>query len=216
MNVKLGCLLASALVFCGVAHAAGDAQRGQTVVMQGNGSGAPCLACHGLDGAGNDAAGFPRLAGLDAGYLVKQMQDYRAGTRQSAIMAPNVDNLDDQQIADVAAWYAGQTAAVPPLADADAELLALGEKLATRGDWDNYVVPCESCHGPGNDGVGSAFPRLAGQHAGYIKQQLQAWKSGARSNDPDQLMLAIAARLSDEQIEAVATYLARQPIQGDL
>lgn len=215
-TAKLGYLLAGALACCNLAHASDGAERGQAIAMQGDGSGAPCIACHGLDGAGNDAAGFPRLTGLDAGYLVKQMQDYRSGARQNAVMAPNVDNLDDQQMADVAAWYASQQPTPASLPEVDSALLELGQKLASTGDWDNYVVPCETCHGPGSLGVGSAFPRLAGQHAGYIKQQLQAWKNGTRGNDPDQLMLAIAARLSDEQIEAVAAYLARQPQQGDL
>ena len=176
--------------------------------MQGDGSGAPCLACHGADGAGNDAAGFPRLAGLDADYLAKQMLDYNAGKRVSPIMQPNIDNFDEQQLRDLAAYYASlpAPASAAPANVSDAQL-ALGRKLATEGDWDTYIPPCSSCHGPGNRGVGHSFPALAGQHPSYIRAQLQAWQNNQRNNDPNQLMTAIAERLTAQQIDAVAAYL---------
>ncbi|MBV1786739.1 cytochrome c4 [Marinobacterium sp. D7] len=206
--------VAALLLTTGLVQAAGDADRGATIVMQGDGQGgAPCLACHGTDGAGNDAAGFPRLAGLDAGYLAAQLRDYRDGRRNSPVMAPNAAHLSDQQIADVAAYYALQTTRLMP-AEQPADLLVRGEKLVKQGDWDNYIVPCESCHGTGAQGVGATFPALSGQHPTYLRQQLEAWKNGTRSNDPNQLMLAIAARLSDEQIQAVSAYLSQQPTQG--
>ncbi|MBT00030.1 MAG: cytochrome c4 [Oceanospirillaceae bacterium] len=198
--------LMGALFTAGAVHAQGVVANGQAVVMKGDGSGAPCLACHGMDGAGNDAAGFPRLAGLDADYIAKQIRDYNAGSRVSPIMQPNVDNLSEQQIQDVAAYYAAQP--VPTAtSNSDAELVASGEVLATRGDWDNYIPACESCHGPDSQGMGATFPALAGQHPTYIKQQLMAWRSGTRYNDPNQLMTGVAERLSDTQIEAVAAYL---------
>ncbi|MBE01697.1 c-type cytochrome [Marinobacter lutaoensis] len=188
--------------------AGGDPQRGAQLAMQGDGSGAPCLACHGADGAGNDAAGFPRLAGLDADYLAKQMLDYNAGKRVSPIMQPNIDNFDEQQLRDLAAYYASlpAPASAAPANVSDAQL-ALGRKLATEGDWDTYIPPCSSCHGPGNRGVGHSFPALAGQHPSYIRAQLQAWQNNQRNNDPNQLMTAIAERLTAQQIDAVAAYL---------
>ena len=161
------------------------------------------------------AAGFPALANLEAGYLVKQMQGYQSGKRPSVVMAPTVARLTPQQLQDVAAWYASQRPQPAPAAELSPEQLALGQTLATEGDWERYIVPCESCHGPGNRGVGSEFPALAGQHASYLKQQLLAWQDGTRSNDPQQLMLAIAARLSPTEIDAVAEYLSRLPA-GDL
>lgn len=197
--------------FPAMTMAAGNPERGAQLAAQGDGSGAPCLACHGADGAGMDAAGYPRLAGLDAGYLLKQMRDYNAGTRVSPIMQPNVDNFSDQQLQDLAAYYASlpvpATSGNPP---ASREQLALGKKLAEEGDWDNYIPPCSACHGPGNQGVGSDFPPLAGQHPSYIRSQLQAWQNNQRNNDPNQLMTAIAERLTPEQIEAVAAYLGTQ------
>jgi cytochrome c553 len=209
-------IVGAALLTAGLAHGAGDVERGRSIAMQGDGQGgAPCLACHGLDGAGNAGAAFPRLAGLDAGYLRKQLLDYRDGRRSNAVMAPNVARMSDQQIEDVSAYYASLEVPPPAATGATAEQLALGETLVERGDWDNYVVPCKTCHGPGSQGVGETFPALAGQHASYLSQQLQAWKAGTRRNDSNDLMLAIAARLSDEQIAAVSAYLAQQPMGGE-
>lgn len=190
------------------AMAQGNPEQGASLVSQGDGSGVPCVICHGADGMGNDAGGFPRLAGLDAGYLAKQMEDYKAGRRSSAIMQPNVDNFSSQQILDIAAYFSALPATGPQAsADAPAALLAAGEKLVREGDWDKHVPACSSCHGPSSQGVGSSFPAIAGQHPNYIRQQLSAWKKGERSNDPEQLMTAVAERLTDEQITAVAAYL---------
>ncbi len=209
MNTYQRLTLASALLASGVVQAQGVAANGQQVAMQGDGTGAPCFACHGMDGSGNNVASFPRLAGLDADYIVKQIRDYNAGIRVSGVMQPNIDNLTEQQILDVAAYYASQP--VPKAqASGDEALLKLGEKIAVRGDWNNYIPACESCHGPDNQGVGDNFPGLAGQHPNYIKQQLNAWRSGQRQNDPNQLMTGVAERLSEQQIEAVAAYLGAQ------
>ncbi|WP_372987122.1 c-type cytochrome [Marinobacter sp.] len=194
------------------AHAAeGDPERGAQLAAQGDGSGAPCLACHGADGSGNNAGGFPRLAGLDAAYMAQQMLDYNSGDRVSPVMQPNIDNFDEQQIRDLAAYYAAMPVpeATTP-ANVSDEVLALGEKLANQGDWDNYIPPCSSCHGPGNRGVGEIFPAIAGQHPNYIRSQLNAWKNNQRNNDPNQLMTAVAERLTEEQIDAVAAYLGSQ------
>lgn len=204
--------LAGALLASGVVQAQGVVDSGQQIAMQGDGSGAPCLACHGMDGVGNNAASFPRLAGLDADYIAKQIRDYNAGIRVSAVMQPNVDNLSEQQILDVAAYYASQPVPVVQASDINEEMLALGEKIALRGDWSKHLPSCNSCHGPGNAGVGAAFPGIAGQHPNYIRQQIKAWQDGSRHNDPVQLMTGIAERLTDTEIEAVAAYLAAQPV----
>jgi len=196
---------------CSANASEGDPEQGAKLAAQGDGSGAPCLACHGADGSGNNAAGFPRLAGLDAGYLARQMLDYNSGDRVSPVMQPNIDNFNEQQIRDLAAYYANMP--VPETttpANVSAEVLALGEKLANEGDWDNDIPPCSSCHGPGNRGVGETFPAIAGQHPNYIQSQLNAWRSNQRNNDPNQLMTAVAERLTEEQIDAVAAYLGSQ------
>lgn len=129
-------------------------------------------------------------------------------------MMPFASMLNEQQAKDVAVYYSELPAQGGKFDEgATEEELAHGEKLATLGDWDRYIVPCKTCHGPDNLGVGESFPRLAGQHAGYIADQLKAWQSGKRDNDPQHLMLAIAERLNDEDIRAVSQWLARQPAQ---
>lgn len=155
---------------------------------------------------------WPRLAGLDAEYLSRQLHDFKSGKRSNASMNPFAAMLSEQQIADVTTYYSGLQipAAGGGTDDATEALLMRGKQLATAGDWDNYIVSCNSCHGTGGTGVGSQFPGIASQHAGYIQSQLHAWKNGERSNDPQHLMGTIAERLSDEDIQAVAVWFASQ------
>ncbi|MGI0153709.1 c-type cytochrome [Pseudidiomarina sp. WS423] len=193
------------------AYAKGDAANGQALATQGDGSGAPCAACHGANGEGMAAGTFPRIAGLDADYALRQMVAFQQGKRVNPAMTMNIDNFNQQQLADLAAYFATLPVAAPAAATASQAQLELGEKLALQGNWDNYLPPCASCHGPNNQGVDGNFPGIAGQHASYLKQQLQAWQQGQRQSDPVQLMEAIAKRLSPEQIDAVAAYLASQP-----
>lgn len=189
----------------------GDAQAGKEAA-------AMCVACHQADGGGKNIPGgesWPSLAGLDANYLYKQLQDVKSGARISPTMLPFVNMFNDQQMKDVSVYYS-QLPAVQGEGgkDASKEELAHGKKLALEGDWTRYIVPCKSCHGPDNQGAGSSFPSLAGQHAGYIANQLHAWQEGKRNNDPQHLMLAIAERLNDEDIRAVSAWLSlQQPAQ---
>lgn len=186
----------------------GNAKRGAEAA-------AVCVACHQADGSGKHIEGgesWPRLAGLNATYIAKQLHDFKSGARSNATMKPFASMLNEQQIADVAAYYS-QMPPTPGLGGekADEALLLRGESIALRGDWSAYLVSCKSCHGPDNQGAGTVFPGIAGQHAGYIERQLQAWKSKTRSNDPQDLMGSVARRMSDEDIRAVAAWLANQP-----
>src|SRR5699024_2774484 len=109
-------------------------------------------------------------------------------------------------------WYASLDAKAPStLPGADDAVLEAGEKLALHGDWDRYIAACVSCHGPGNQGVGTTFPDIAGQHPDYIASQLHAWRNGDRTNDPLGVMHAVAERLDDTDITAVSAWLGRQP-----
>lgn len=192
---------------------AADASAGSEIVLQGGSAGATaCVACHGVEGAGNAAAGFPRLAGLDADYLLQQLEAYHAGTRTSPVMAPIAKALTDAEQAKVSEYYALQeidTAA----AEITPDVLKQGRELALTGDWENKIPACVSCHGPQGLGVDANFPRLAGQHASYIMSQIQAWKDGTRQNDSLNLMKVVAERLTAEQAKAVAAYFASQ--RGD-
>lgn len=180
----------------------------ERIVTQGTPAGAPaCVACHGPDGAGNAAANFPRLAGLDAAYQEKQLADIRAGTRQSPVMVPIAKGLTEAESKAVARHYARLKAPPAPPPAVDPQQLALGERVATRGVWARDVPPCFTCHGAGGQGVG-LFPALAGQHATYTAAQLHEWRNGNRRNDQLGLMKVIADRMTPAEIQAVAAYLA--------
>lgn len=185
---------------------------GQRIAAQGNGKGAmACATCHQADGAGQAAAGFPRLAGLNAGYLADQLQAFKEGTRKNAIMEGVAKALSGSEMQAVAAYYSAQKAPIAPV-QAAAEQVKLGEKLATVGDWRQRNLPaCVQCHGASGKGVGANFPALTGQHASYIQSQLDAWKQGTRNNDPVGLMKAVADKLSPAEAKAVAAYFASLP-----
>lgn len=141
-----------------------------------------------------------------------QLKDFKEGRRINASMQPFANMLQDDQLEDVAAYYASLDVVVQEPAEASAELLERGRQLALQGDWNRYIVACVSCHGPGNHGVGGTFPNISGQHPAYIVAQLQAWKAGERDNDPLGLMKSIAERMTDEDMKAVAAWLGQQPV----
>lgn len=194
----------------GPAAGAANLEAGKALVMQGNGKATACVACHGAQGAGNAQASFPQLARLNAEYLAKQLRDFQRGTRKDAVMQPVARALSDNEITDVSAYFAAQRPPVPTTT-ADSKLLARGELRVTSGFWEKDVPACVSCHGSAGRGVGANFPALAGQHASYIAKQLNAWRSGARANDPQGLMKGIAVRLPANDIPAVSAYLASLP-----
>lgn len=180
-----------------------------SVASTGGAGVAPCASCHLPSGAGQ--AMFPRLAGMDAGYLARQLESFTDGTRPSAIMQPIATALTGEDRQAIAGYYA----ALPlPEAPASGEHDPLGERIALHGAWDKGVPACVQCHGPGGRGVGTAFPALAAQPAEYISAQLKAFRDGVRANDPLQLMRAPAANLGDEEIAAVARWFAAQPARA--
>ena len=165
-----------------------------------------CLPCHAGGTAGPQAAPtFPKLDGQHAAYLEKQLREYKSGKRTSAIMAPILGALKKQQIPGMAAHFASQT----PVRGAveNPGLAARGKVLYEEGNRASGVPGCVGCHSA--NGAGSQrYPRLAGQRQAYTVQQLTEFKSGARSNDRAHVMRAVAARLTDNEIKAVAEYLA--------
>lgn len=180
-----------------------------TIASQGSGQVPACASCHGKDGGGQ--ASFPRLAGMNAAYLLKQLDDFAGGSRDNAVMKPIAMALSAKDRKALAAYYAGLpiakvVATASPIAAGTA-----GERLATRGAWSRGVPACVQCHGPGGVGVGANFPALAGQSAGYISAQLQAWQKGSRKNDPLELMRHLAARLDAGEVQAVSDWFAAQP-----
>ncbi len=130
---------------------------GATITEQGNGQGAPgCSSCHGPGGEGQPSAGFPRLAGLDGGYLMKQLQEFASGKRANEIMGPIAKSLSDADMRALGAYYAGL--ATPKSQDeetADAAAVSAGVALAMHGDWSRELPGCGQCHGPSGQGVGA-------------------------------------------------------------
>lgn len=169
-----------------------------------------CGACHGADG--NSAApANPKLAGQFEPYLQKQLRDFmpqkgKKPVRESAVMNGMVANLSDTDVQVLASYYAGQ--ALKPAAAGDKALAAEGQKLWRGGDPASGVPACAGCHGPSGAGIPVLFPRLGGQYAEYVAAQLQAFRSGARANDPNGMMRGVAAHLTDGQIKALAEYVA--------
>lgn len=187
------------------------------IVLHGKGSTVPaCAACHGADGAGNPRVGFPRLAGLNATYLYRQLGDIASNTHAGIVMQPTARALSDAERAALAQYFselpipaALATPSVPmPSPD------SVGAILATRGRWSQQLPACDQCHGPGGVGVGEYFPPLAGQPASYIVSQLQAWKTGKRHNDPLHLMQHVSQQLDDQDMTAVADWYAAQPLRN--
>jgi cytochrome c553 len=183
---------------------AGDAAAGKSKA-------AVCGACHGADG--NSAmAIWPKLAGQNEAYLVKQLKEFKKGHetqgaqgRYEPSMAPMAAPLSDTDIADLAAYFASQKV---QYAGVKKEYLAQGQKLYRGGDASRGVPACTACHGPNGAGMGSAqFPAVGGQQVDYTINQLKAFRAGQRKNDPNGMMRGAAKNLTDEQITALANYL---------
>jgi cytochrome c553 len=191
IGVLVACLCASAL-------AEGDAQKGKQHLTV-------CAACHGQDG-NSPVGSFPSIAGQNSNYLIKQMQDIKSGERSSPLMTGLLDAFDDQDLADIAAYYEGQQVKGGA---AKAELAELGEAIYRAGIKRKSVAACTACHSPAGEGNGpAAFPALAGQWPEYTESQLKAFRSGDRTNDGDSKMMKISAMdLSDDEIAAVASYI---------
>jgi cytochrome c553 len=209
---RLICLLFVAFIYviyaqASVAIAAGDAEAGKQ-------KSEPCAACHGVGGISANPA-WPKLAGQGEKYLVDQLQLFRNKTRVNTLMNPQAENLTDQDIEDLAAYYSSQPINAGS-ADPDKEfqgekLYVIGERIYRGGNLETGVPACMSCHAP--NGLGNApakFPQLAGQHALYIASQLRAYRSGARYQPDDNLnmMQDISNYLTDTEIDAVAEYIA--------
>ncbi|HLS81279.1 MAG TPA: c-type cytochrome [Steroidobacter sp.] len=180
------------------AAAEGSAAAGQSKT-------ATCVACH---GAGGNSANpeWPSLAGQHDKYVVQQLEAFKSGARQDPLMSAMAVPLSAQDMADLAAYYSEQT--LTTNLEADPAKLSLGQRLYRGGDATTGVTACAACHGPRGEGNPSAaYPRIGGQHAAYIAKQLRAYRAGTRQTDANQMMRNVAHTMSDEQIDAVASYV---------
>jgi cytochrome c553 len=207
MKCVNGFILVLAVALAPLALAAGDGKAGESKA-------AMCVACHGTDG-NSPAPTFPKLAGLGEKYLLKQLQDIKSGQRQVAEMTGMLDGMSDQDLQDIAAFYDSQKR---QLAGAKEAKLELGEKIYRGGNIHTGVPACIGCHSPAGEGNSPAgYPALGGQYSTYIAKQLRAFRTAAhdpedasgRANDGDvAVMRGVAARMTDQEIDAVANFIA--------
>ncbi|WP_373082503.1 cytochrome c [Zhongshania sp.] len=188
---------------------------GAAVAVEGNpaagkAKSAACAACHGADG-NSPAPAFPKLAGQGERYLVKQITDIKSGARAVPMMAGQTDNLSEQDIADIAAYYASKAGST---GQADPANVAKGAAIYRGGIADRNIPACAACHSPTGSGMAAAgFPALGGQYAEYTVAQLKAFRAAAdgregRANDGDAMVMrTIAFKMSDSEIEAVASFI---------
>lgn len=162
-----------------------------------------CFICHGADGESSSPA-FPRLAGQNAGYVARQLGDYKSGKRKSTTMQPMVEDLNEADFKALGAFFASRPTMVHAVADP--ELAQVGRFIFQRGNPYAGVAACATCHG--SDGHGTeTLPRLAGQHAQYIENQLKSFNKRERTND-NAVMHGIASKLSELETKSVAAYLS--------
>jgi len=164
---------------------------------------AVCAACHGADGNSGIPAN-PKLAGQHPQYLLKQLQEFKSGKRNNAVMTGFAAMLSDEDMANISAWLAAQKA--KPGFAKDKDLVALGERIYRGGIPDRQIAACAGCHSPNGAGIPAQYPRMSGQHADYTTEQLRAFRDGVRSNSLQ--MHQVAAKMNDREIKAVSDYIA--------
>jgi cytochrome c553 len=177
--------------------AAGSKEAGQAKA-------ATCAACHGMDGNSVNPE-WPNLAGQHETYIVRQLTAFHGGQRQNVLMSPMAAILSEQDMADLAAYFSSQAIRGGETEPSKAKL---GQRVYRSGNIDGKVMACAGCHGPqGHGNAPAGWPNIQGQHATYVAAQLRAYKSGTRTTDPNQIMRNMAAVLSEEEIDAVASYV---------
>ncbi len=181
------------------AQSSGDPQAGEQLT-------AVCASCHGPDG-NSEVTANPKLAGQNANYTFKQLMDIKNGAREVPQMSGMLSNLDEQDLRDIAAYYAEQEVTMKAV---DPELLELGEQIYRDGIDGLEVAACSACHSPTGQGNAPAgYPMLSGQHPEYIAAQMRAFQAGERTNDgTGSPMQVVSERLTDREIEAVASYVS--------
>jgi cytochrome c553 len=198
-GIKMKKIIGLALVFLFSSQIqAGDAAKGQTKT-------AVCAGCHMADGNSVIAAN-PKLAGQGEKYLIKQLREFKTKARDNATMFGMASMLSDSDILDVAAYYSSQKIQHSTV---DAKYIEIAQKIYRGGDSDRDIPACIACHAADGTGIATAgFPAIGGQHPEYTSNTLKAFRSGARSNDLNNVMRDVVAKMSDEQIEALSFYLA--------
>lgn len=192
-------MVAFVSVVLAVAADFGDPAKAQPIANQ------ICAACHGADG-NSPLPMNPSLAGQHPEYLFKQLNEFKSGGRNNAVMTGMVAGLSAGDMRNLAAYYAAQKPSESAARDKD--LVTQGRKLFRGGNVATGVAACAGCHSPNGAGIPSQYPRLAGQHPEYVIAQLKAFRAGERANDSSNIMRAVAAPLTDKEIAALAEYVS--------
>jgi len=176
----------------------GDPKAAQSIVNN------VCAGCHSADGNSMVPAN-PKLAGLNAEYIVKQLHDFKSGERKNAVMAGMAAPLSDSDILNLGAYFSSNER--KPGTAKDKDLALAGEKIYRGGVMGAGVPACASCHGAHGQGIPAQFPRLQGQYADYVYAQLNGFRLGERANDAAMMMRTIAQRMTDADMKAVSAYI---------
>lgn len=193
----------SVVLFSATVLAAGAPETPKPDLAKGQAAAATCMACHTADGS-RGAPANPILQGQFPEYLAKQLHEFKSGKRKNAIMQGMAAALSDDDIRNLAAFYASKQA--QPGFAKNKDTVLIGEKIWRGGVADRSIPACAGCHGPNGAGIPVQYPRIAGQHADYTETQLNAFRSGARANNAQ--MTGVAAKLNDAEIKAVSDYAA--------
>ena len=203
MRFKLSIIFISSILLVGAGDAPsvkekGDPETGRDLVSA-------CSACHGADG--NSLAGiWPSLAGQNYKYLLNQLRLVKSGDREIIEMIGQLDNLSDQDLKDISAFYSVQSNVIGQVEE---DKLELGRKLYYSGNLEKGVPACTACHSPrGLGNAPAAYPLLSGQQPDYVTKALKDYRSGKRLNeDPSKIMIDIAYKLDDNEIEALSSFV---------
>ena len=196
---KLTIAVAVLFGFAGAVQAAGDPEAGKKKADA-------CAACHGQKGNSPNNPIWPKHAGQNASYIAKQLKDFKSGARQDDTMSPMAVPLSEQDILDLAAYFASLPTKIEA---ADPKKAEKGERIYRAGIASKGVPACMGCHGPTGAGNPPAvFPSLSGQHPEYVAKTMKDFRAGTRSNDPKGMMRDVVARMSDAEIAAVAEYVS--------
>ena len=201
-SLLLSCLLGAASFAATAAEGAVAAPKVDLAKGQATAT-TVCMSCHSTDGSRGSPAN-PIIQGQHRDYLVKQLTEFKAGTRNNPIMKGIASTLTPDDMRNVAAFYATKQAKSGFAKNKD--FVALGEKIYRGGIADRSIPACAGCHSPSGAGIPSQYPRLAGQHADYTEAQLVAFRAGARANSAP--MTGVAAKMNDREIKAVSDYIA--------
>ena len=201
-SLLLSCLLAAASFAATAAEGAVAAPKVDLAKGQATAT-TVCMSCHSTDGSRGSPAN-PIIQGQHSDYLVKQLTEFKAGTRNNPIMKGIASTLTPDDMRNVAAFYATKQAKSGFAKNKD--FVALGEKIYRGGIAERSIPACAGCHSPNGAGIPAQYPRLAGQHADYTEAQLVAFRNGVRKNSVP--MAGVAAKMNDREIKAVSDYIA--------